>query len=300
MFNNCESLNDISELKYLDISESKDFSYMLNTLIPLSGIKDLENCNVSNPNDFEYMFSECPLLSNIKPLEKCDVSNCNDNNIHNFMNLGVRIDLLFIKNKIKDIQVNDKINDYIHFEHINLDLKEKVFYLTKYINDILKKYKNNFFPSENIGDPQENINYRLWLYIPFKEKPKTIEQFLKSQIINLRNKNILYCKNNLIDWTKFQSIYEYKFQIIPLSFFYNNSIKDIISNKYIQYFDYTNEFGKLKFEEENYFPMLTIIIEESPFFSLMRTLYIVLDCVQNADIKRLLVMLANAKIVFCV
>ena len=75
MFNNCVSLNDIRELKFLDVSESKDFSYMFYKCSLLSDITALDNWNVSNGNNFEYMFSECPLLSNIKPLEKWDVSN---------------------------------------------------------------------------------------------------------------------------------------------------------------------------------------------------------------------------------
>jgi len=78
MFNNCKSLKDISELKYLYVSESKDFSYMFYKCSLLSDITALENWNVSNCNNFEYMFCECPLLSNIKPLENWNVSNSND------------------------------------------------------------------------------------------------------------------------------------------------------------------------------------------------------------------------------
>ena len=189
-----------------------------------------------------------------------------DKNINNFIDLGAHIKLLFIKSKIKDIQMSDKISDYIIIKSIYLDKKENVLYLKKYINGILQKYKNNFFLSDNIGIPQENINYRLWLYSTFYGKPKTISEFMKNQIINQRNENILFYKNNLIDWTKFMDINGYKFQIIPLSFFDNNIIVDIFPNKYTQYFDYTKEFGHLKFEDEYSLPLFTIIIEESPFF----------------------------------
>ena len=189
-----------------------------------------------------------------------------DKNINNFINLGAHIKLLFIKSKIKDIQMSDKISDYITIKSIYLDIKENVLYLKKYINGILQKYKNNFFSSDNIGIPQENINYRLWLYSTFYGKPKTISEFMKNQIINQRNENILFYKNNLIDWTKFMNINGYKFQIIPLSFFDNNIINDIFPNRNTQYFDYTKEFGHLKFEDEYSLPLFTIIIEESPFF----------------------------------
>ena len=189
-----------------------------------------------------------------------------DKNISNFINLGARINLLFIKSNIKNIQVNDNINDYVISKHIYLDMKENVLYLKKYINGILEKYKNNFFSSDNVDTPQENINYRLWLYSTFYGKPKTISEFIKTQIINLRNENILLYKNILIDWTKFNKINQYKFQIIPLSFFDTNLIGDIFPNRYTQYFDYSREFGNLKFEEEHSLPIFTIIIEESPFF----------------------------------
>ena len=78
MFYNCKFLQDISELKYLDVSESKDFSYMFYKCSSLSDIEALENWNVSNGNNFESIFSECSLLSNIKALENWNVSNSNN------------------------------------------------------------------------------------------------------------------------------------------------------------------------------------------------------------------------------
>ena len=188
-----------------------------------------------------------------------------DKNIMNLKTRGVRINLLFIKNKIKDVSENDSIDDFIHVEHIYLELKEKVLYLKKYINGILQKYKNIFFSKDNIDNPQENINYRLWLYSTFFGKPKTISEFIKNKIIKLKQENMLYDKNNLIDWNNFHKINGYKFQIIPLSFFDNNLIGDIFPNRYTEFFDYSKEFGDLINEEEHYLPYFTIFIEESPF-----------------------------------
>ena len=65
--------------------------------------------------------------------------------IDNIIYKSIRVDLLFIKNNIKNIEENDKIEDFIRIEHINIDRKLDVINLKKYINNILQKYKNNFF-----------------------------------------------------------------------------------------------------------------------------------------------------------
>ena len=75
MFSQCKFLKDISELKYLDVSESKTFENMFSGCAFISDIKSLENWNVSNCNNFEGMFSGCHSLSDISPLENWDVSN---------------------------------------------------------------------------------------------------------------------------------------------------------------------------------------------------------------------------------
>ena len=67
---------------------------------------------------------------------------------NNLISKGVRINLIFIRNNIKDIKNEDNIDDYIHNEHIYLSLDDNVVYLKKYINDILHKYNEKFF-SEN-------------------------------------------------------------------------------------------------------------------------------------------------------
>ena len=78
MFYMCKYLKDISELKFLDVSEVKDFSYMFYKILQLSDIQFLENWNVSNGKNFSYMFSGCSSLSDIKPLLKWNVSNNNN------------------------------------------------------------------------------------------------------------------------------------------------------------------------------------------------------------------------------
>ena len=210
-----------------------------------------------------------------------------DKNINNLKSTGVYINLLFIKNKIKDIEENDKIDDFIHIEHIYLDINDKVKYLEKYINNILKKYKNNFFSKAQFDNPKENINYRLWLYSSFYGKPKEIAEFIKNQIIKLKKYNFLLDENNLIKWNKFDELFLYKFRIILLSFFENNIIKDIFPNRYNQYFNCKNELESLKNEDEHSIPFFTIIIEEYPFsFKTEDTIYRYGSC-EKCNLKKI-------------
>ena len=181
---------------------------------------------------------------------------------NNLISKGVRINLIFIRNNIKDIKNEDNIDDYIHNEHIYLSLDDNVVYLKKYINDILHKYNEKFFSENDNHTLIENIHYRLWLYSAFYGTPDEISEFIKNQIIN----NLTLDENKFIDWRKFKRINNYIFQIIPLLFFEKNIIKDIFPNPYTEYFDYKHEFENLKKnEEEHSLPFFSIIIEEAPF-----------------------------------
>ena len=185
---------------------------------------------------------------------------------NNLIKEGVRINLLFIRNNIKNIKKDDNIDDYIHNEYIYLSQNKDVVYLKQYINDILHQYKDKFFSENNnqflFDNFIENIHYRLWLYSSFYGKPKTISEFIKEQIIN----NLNLDENKLIDWRKFKKINGYNFEIIPLSFFDKNKLIDIFPNKVTKNFDYKDEFDNLKKnEDEHLLPFFTIIIEEAPF-----------------------------------
>ena len=192
-----------------------------------------------------------------------------DKKRNNFIKEGVRINLLFIKNKIKKIKENFKLDDFIKIKYIYFDLNDNVTYLKEYINEILQENKDEFFSNDkhkyNNDNIKENINYRLWLYTTYFGNAKVLATYILSKLTSLKRNNILFNENNLIDWTKFGKIGVYDFQIIPLSFFEQNIIKDIFPNKYTDYFDYKNEFQNLKNEEEHHFPYFTIIIEEAPF-----------------------------------
>ena len=78
MFDGCESLKNIDELKYLNTKDIINFAYIFHGCSSLSDIKPLENWNVSNGKNFSYMFNGCSSLSNIEPLQNWNVSNCSD------------------------------------------------------------------------------------------------------------------------------------------------------------------------------------------------------------------------------
>ena len=84
MFYGCKCLNDISELKNLNVKYINDFSCIFFDCPSLSNIKALENWDVSNGINFEYMFWGCKSLYNIEPLQNWNVSNgINFRNIFN-------------------------------------------------------------------------------------------------------------------------------------------------------------------------------------------------------------------------
>ena len=74
MFNDCQELSNIEELKYLNTNHCTNFSYIFASCWRLSDIKSIVNWNVSNGTNFSHMFYECSSLSDIKALEKWNVS----------------------------------------------------------------------------------------------------------------------------------------------------------------------------------------------------------------------------------
>ena len=75
MFYNCNSLKDITELKYLDVRYISNFSRVFFGCSSLTNIKSLKNWVVSNGIDFSDMFHRCSSLKDINSLENWDISN---------------------------------------------------------------------------------------------------------------------------------------------------------------------------------------------------------------------------------
>ena len=69
MFDCCNNLKDINELKYLNVNEAKDFNHMFYGCSSLSNIDSLKNWNVSNGKNFYRMFAGCSSLSDITTLK---------------------------------------------------------------------------------------------------------------------------------------------------------------------------------------------------------------------------------------
>ena len=89
MFYKVECIKDLTELKYLDISDVKDFEGIFYECRSLKDIKFLGDWNVSNCKSFENIFYGCSYLSDIKPLQYWNVSNC-----ENFRNMFYKCDSL--------------------------------------------------------------------------------------------------------------------------------------------------------------------------------------------------------------
>ena len=58
MFDNCDKLIDINELKYLNTKYCNNFSYMFYECSSLTDIKSLEKWNVSNCKNFKVCFMD--------------------------------------------------------------------------------------------------------------------------------------------------------------------------------------------------------------------------------------------------
>ena len=110
MFQSCETLHNINDLKYLDIKHVKDFSYMFFGCSSLSDISSLKNWNVSNINNFSYMFCGCSSLKDINPLQNWDVSNG-----YNFAFMFGRCSSLFDIRPLKNWNVSNSKNFYRMF-----------------------------------------------------------------------------------------------------------------------------------------------------------------------------------------
>ena len=120
MFKDCYSLKNIEELKYLNTSNVKDFSYIFSSnddktkfsfdenkrsyCILLNDINPLKYWNVSKGINFVDMFRYCMNLSDIKALEKWDVSNCT-----NFSNIFNNCESLSNINPLKNWNVSKGI-----------------------------------------------------------------------------------------------------------------------------------------------------------------------------------------------
>ena len=105
MFYKVECIKDLTELKYLDIRDVKDFEGIFYECQSLKDIKFLSGWNVSNCKSFQNIFYGCSLLSDIKPLKNWNVSNC-----ENFRNMFYKCNSLSDIKALKNWVVNKSKN----------------------------------------------------------------------------------------------------------------------------------------------------------------------------------------------
>ena len=257
--------------------------------------KYLDNCTAVNEDLWNFLVKICGGGPEIKYILKNHRNNdiIGDNEIE-VIKKAVHINLLFLPKKeiisnnnnkepsnninnplnpfqcgeIKKILINNETKNKFKIEHIYFDITKSVQELTNYINKILNQHRNKFintpiyfgpnFNSEKNNCLVDNINYRLWINI-LETNPIYISNFLYNQFNKYEDIDFLM---NFSQMDKFDIINNISFEPYLLSNFIENKIEDIFPNKYTKNFqniDYT------KYEDENFFPTITIIIEEYPY-----------------------------------
>ena len=201
-----------------------------------------------------------------------EITHMKDKNT-NLIKEGVHINLIFIPNKINN--VNDIKKNHFYF-NLNRSIKD----LREYIKKLINSKKEKFSLKKNNYHLEENKDYRLWLYSSFYDPNKDnnnkepIENYLCEGICSYKNldnsnananknKNVNNNNHMMIDWHKI-SIGNHSLKINLISYFDNNIIKDVFPNEYSNNFDW-KEFLKFRYKDDYCLPMFTIIIEQAPF-----------------------------------
>ena len=264
-----------------------------------------DNCTCITSEMWNYLVKICGGGPEIKfsPYK----TNNDTNNEIEVIKRGVHINLLFIPKKeiisnnnnkepsnnmsdplnpfqcqeIKKVTNNNELKNKIQIQHIYFEINKTVQELVNYINQILNQHRNKFtnvplyfgptFNSERNNCLVENINYRLWLN-NLDNSPEDIANFLQEQINKYEDADIL------LKFNKMDSLHENNFYPYLLSSFMGNKIEDIFPNKYTKNFS-NQQYYPTKMEDENLFPIMTIIIEEFPYhFSEPKKNYIIKKC----------------------
>ena len=186
MFSLCSSLIDISELKYLDVTEVTNFEYMFSQCSSLTDINSLLQWNVSNGTNFEGMFFYCSSLSDINPLKNWNVSKGN-----NFSNMFYGCSSL------------SNINPLYNWDVSNSTTFSNIFYKCSSLSDIKSlnnwnvsnviNFQNMFYGCSTLSDISSLKNWKV-------SSSNTFEGMFQgcvilSDIKPLQNWNISNCNN---------------------------------------------------------------------------------------------------------
>ena len=257
--------------------------------------KYIDNCTAINEELWNFLVKICGGGPEIKYILKNRGNNDIGENEIEVIKKAVHINLLFVpkkeiisnnNNKEPSNNINNPLNPFqchdikkilinnnetknkYGIEHIYFDISKSVQELVNYINKILNQHRNKFintpiyfgpnFNSEKNNCLVDNINYRLWLN-NIETNPINISNFINNQISKYEDIDFLM-KFSQMD--KFDMINDKTFTPYLLSNFIDNKIEDIFPNKYTKNFQRINY---AKYEDENFFPTITIIIEEYPY-----------------------------------
>ena len=173
---------------------------------------------------------------------------------------GGHINLIYIHNKkyiLKNTRQNFIFNNYVFF-NLNRDVNSLKNYINKILNSNKKKFKIN--KAETL---EESKHYRLWLYSGFSGQADSISEYLSEKISFFFKRN--NSQNDLINWKNFDKMKDgNEYNMILLSNFNDNKIKDIFPNNFTKNFN-RQVFNKYKYKDNYDLPLLTIIIEENPY-----------------------------------
>ena len=257
--------------------------------------KYLDNSVCINYNLWNFLKKICgggPEIKFIKKKSDKDIQN-NENEV---IIKAVHINLLFIPKKeiisnnnnkepsnnlnnplnpfqcqdIKKILINNDAKTKYKIQDIYFDINKNVQELTDYISQILNQHRckfidtpiyfgSNYNPGRN-NCLINNINYRLWLN-NIDTPPINILNYINEQINKYEDVDFLL---QISQMDKFDNLNNIPFHPYLLSNFDGYKILDIFPNKYTKYFD-NRDFYDTKYEDDNSFPTMTILIEEYPY-----------------------------------
>ena len=259
--------------------------------------KFTDNCVCIAPDMWNYLTKICGGGPEIKFIPKKKEDNeFNINNEIEVIRKAVHINLLFIPKKeiisnstnkepsininnplnpfqcqdIKKILINNESKNKFKLQYIYYDITKNVQQLNNYINQILNQHRNKFTSTPLYFGPNynpqsnncfvENINYRLWLN-DLDVNPKEIGSFIINQINKYEDVDfpMKFSQMDVFDNSNGISFHPYL-----LSNFVGYKIEDIFPNRYTKNFKNQNYYDT-KYEDENSFPTITIIIEEFPY-----------------------------------
>ena len=256
--------------------------------------KYTDNCICITPELWNFLTKICGGGPEIKfNPKKIENSEINNNNEIQVIRKAVHINLLFIPKKeiisnnsnkepsininnplnpfqcqeIKKILVNDESKDKIKIQYIYFDITKHVQELINYINQILNQNRNKFtntplyfgptFNAERNNCFVENINYRLWLN-DLDINPTELGNYIINQINKYEDVDFP------MKFSQMDSLNNIGFHPFLLSNFVGYKVEDIFPNRYTKNFRNKNYYDT-KYEDENSFPTITIIIEEYPY-----------------------------------